>query len=197
MLLESTHFELWCVYSYVHILVANYLGTSNLELFGSRGVCFISEAPISNDFLAPSPLDHRMVPMIAWISRMLPFDICNSPSMWMNKSFATFLFLKSVSSSLNAVRISAHSWATTARSSAAVLHARTDRMSSRSFIDIIVSGCASKGTADVDGDATQDWREPPYSRYFWGAAERTKKGWLESQLPKHVCRNSTRMRLIT
>lgn len=41
---------------------------------------------------------------------------------------------------LNAVRINAHSLAITARSSAAVLHARTLRINSRSFIDMVTEG---------------------------------------------------------
>lgn len=62
------------------------------------------------------------------------------PSMWMKSSFATFLLRNSMSSSLKAVRMRAHSWATTPRSSAAVLHARTARISSRSLMDMSPSG---------------------------------------------------------
>lgn len=57
--------------------------------------------------------------------------------MCMNRSLATFRCLKCACSSLIAVRIIADSLATTARSSAAVLQARTLRIKSLSFIDIV------------------------------------------------------------
>mmetsp|Transcript_10433 Transcript_10433/g.28042 ORF Transcript_10433/g.28042 Transcript_10433/m.28042 type:complete len:307 (-) Transcript_10433:10-930(-) len=58
------------------------------------------------------------------------------PSMCMNMSFATFLCLCALSCSLKAVRRAAASRATSARSSAAVRHARTPRMNSARRCDI-------------------------------------------------------------
>lgn len=65
--------------------------------------------------------------------------------MWMKRSLATFRWRYWSCSSLMAVRMSADSLAITARSSAAVLQARTARISSRSRIDMVTTTQSSVG----------------------------------------------------
>ena len=80
---------------------------------------------------SPNRLSHPLPD--AWCRRRC----INSPSMCMKSNLATFRCRYCSCSSRMAVRIMADSLAMTARSSAAVLHARTCRMRSRSLRDMV------------------------------------------------------------
>ena len=69
--------------------------------------------------------------------RLTLYQKIDSPNMCIKSNFATFRCRKCACSSRMAVRIMADSFAMTARSSAAVLQARTLRIKSRNFIDMM------------------------------------------------------------
>lgn len=75
--------------------------------------------------------------------------------MCINNSFATFRCRKCACSSRMAVRIMADSLAITDRSSAAVLQARTLRIKSRSFMDMMMKDDDN----DVDVGEMDGWKE--------------------------------------